>query len=194
MLLQIFWNRKFSQLYTSRLAIENICFFFFFPSIHHIVIAKLQLKLSLATICNFTVLHWSVLALAFSKRLIALQWLTHNKNVAASVPSKKTSSYWTNVCFSEHAVAQPCRHTTNEAFQAIKALCDVYTIFNLECCKCATMRFHYANDLVVLPFVHLRGNNGCSINQFFWRHAAHFYELFQWFQALPNILWRPPIR
>jgi len=41
-------------------------------------------------------------------------------------------------------------HTTSEAFQVAKALCDIYTIFNLECCKCARMRFHCDNGLVVL--------------------------------------------
>jgi len=25
-----------------------------------------------------------------------------------------------------HAIAQPCRHTTSEAFQALQGLCDIY--------------------------------------------------------------------
>jgi len=31
-----------------------------------------------------------------------------------------------NKCLSAHAIAQPCRHTKNEVFQALKGLCDVY--------------------------------------------------------------------
>ena len=57
---------------------------------------------------------------------------------------------WANVCFRAHAIAQPCRHTTSKAFQAVKRLCDIYTILNLKYCKCAWMRFHCANALVVL--------------------------------------------
>jgi len=38
--------------------------------------------------------------------------------------------YWANVCFREHAFAQPCRHTTSEAFQVVKRLCDMYAILN----------------------------------------------------------------
>jgi len=37
------------------------------------------------------------------------------------------------------------RHTISEAFQAVKNLCDIYTILNLKCCKCARLR----NDLVI---------------------------------------------
>jgi len=51
---------------------------------------------------------------------------------------------------SAHAIAQPRKHTTSEAFQALKGLCDIYTILNLEYCKCAKMTFHCANGLVVL--------------------------------------------
>jgi len=43
----------------------------------------------------------------------------------ASVPYKKIL-HWANVCFvahKAHAIAQPCRHTTSEAF---KGLCDIY--------------------------------------------------------------------
>jgi len=55
-----------------------------------------------------------------------------------SVPSKKIL-HWANVCFSAHAVAQPCRrHTNSEVFQG---LCHTYTILNLECYKYARMRF-----------------------------------------------------
>jgi len=32
------------------------------------------------------------------------------------------------------------KHTTSEAFQAVKELSDIYTALKLECCKCARMR------------------------------------------------------
>ena len=40
---------------------------------------------------------------------------------------------------------QPRRHgpvAACEVFQAAKGLCDIFPILNLECCKCARMRFH----------------------------------------------------
>jgi len=36
----------------------------------------------------------------------------------------------------------------NRFYRAMR--CTVYTISNLECCKCARMRFHCTNALVVL--------------------------------------------
>jgi len=44
------------------------------------------------------------------------------------------SNHWllwwgTSVNCSEHATAQPCRHTTSEAFQALKVLCDIYIYY-----------------------------------------------------------------
>jgi len=30
-----------------------------------------------------------------------------------------------NISFSAHAIAQPCRHTNGEAFQALTGLCDI---------------------------------------------------------------------
>jgi len=69
--------------------------------------------------------------------------------VEASVPSKKIS-HRVNVCCSAHTTAKPCRHTSIDAFQALTGLCDMYMILNLECCKCAGMRFLCANSLVVL--------------------------------------------
>ena len=50
--------------------------------------------------------------------------------------------------FGERAITPPCRHTTSAALKVY--LCDIYTIFNFECWKCARMRFHCANGLVVL--------------------------------------------
>jgi len=44
--------------------------------------------------------------------------------------------------------------------------CNIHTIWNLECCKCARRRFHYANGLEVLRIcagAHLRGNTGCFV-------------------------------
>jgi len=37
--------------------------------------------------------------------------------------------------------------TTNEALQAVKGLCSIYTILNLECSKCARMRFAQLRSL-----------------------------------------------
>jgi len=64
--------------------------------------------------------------------------------------SSKKILHCANVCFSAHANAQPCGHTTREAFQALKGLCDIYTIVNLQCRKCARTIFHCANGLVAL--------------------------------------------
>jgi len=66
--------------------------------------------------------------------------------VTSSVPSKKIL-HWANACFSVHAISQPCRHNQ---WNTSKGLCDVYTISNLDCCKCTRMRFHCANALLLL--------------------------------------------
>ena len=52
--------------------------------------------------------------------------------------------------FDAHPIAQPWRHTTSKAFQALQWLCDIYTILNFESCKCVRMRYHCANDLAGL--------------------------------------------
>ena len=52
-------------------------------------------------------------------------------------------------------------HTNVEVFQVLQGLCKIFTILNLECCKCARMRFHCRNGLAVLRIcvvAHLRGN------------------------------------
>jgi len=54
-----------------------------------------------------------------------------------SVPSKKIL-HRADVGFGVHAIAQLCRRTTSEAFQALKWLCVIYTILNLECCIAAS--------------------------------------------------------
>jgi len=71
------------------------------------------------------------------------------------------------IFFSAHEIAQPCRYTTSEAFQAGKGVCDIYTVLNLECYKRARKRFHCANCLVILGTLegrlvgrHL--NRGCT--------------------------------
>jgi len=46
----------------------------------------------------------------------------------------------------EYAIAQPCECTTGEALHGPRG---IYTILNSECCKCARMRFHCTNGLVV---------------------------------------------
>jgi len=38
------------------------------------------------------------------------------KSVTSSVPVR-TFWHWANVCFSAHAISQPCRHTTSETFR-----------------------------------------------------------------------------
>ena len=64
------------------------------------------------------------------------------------VPSEKCTL--TNISFSAHAVAQPCKHIGRKAFQALQRLCSIYTISNLDCCQCARMRFHYTSGLLAL--------------------------------------------
>jgi len=39
------------------------------------------------------------------------------------------------------------RNHANDAFQAIEGLCDIYPVLNLECCKCAQMRFYHQDSL-----------------------------------------------
>jgi len=85
----------------------------------------------------------------------------------SSVPSRKIL-HWATAYFSEHAITQPCRCTTGEAFQAVKGLRD---ILNLQCCKCARMRFHCASGLVVLRSAHLRTFEGTLIVTFCWDKA-----------------------
>ena len=81
-------------------------------------------------------------------------------SVAISVPSK-IISHWPNICSSAHAFAQRCRHTTSEVFQAVKGICDMYTLLNFGWCKFAKTTFHCANCLAVYcAFAHLRGNTG----------------------------------
>jgi len=59
-----------------------------------------------------------------------------------------------------HAISQPCRQWTQDQLNVSKGLCDVYAISNFECCKCARMRFHCVNALVVLRSCTHRGNTG----------------------------------
>jgi len=61
-----------------------------------------------------------------------------------SVPSKKIL-HWANLCFSAHAIAQPCRHA------AIVKFFKQYRIRYLEYWKYAKMTFHCAVS-------HLGGN------------------------------------
>jgi len=51
-----------------------------------------------------------------------------------------------------------CRHKTSEAFQVTKGQCLIYTILNLECCKCARMRFHFVKVWRWCAVGHLTGN------------------------------------
>jgi len=90
------------------------------------------------------------------------------KGSRAVFPLRK-SSHWANVCFSAHAIAQPCTHTKSEALRALQRLCLIYAILNLECCKCARMRLHCANVVLVLLRVCavalLRGNTDHGLNK-----------------------------
>jgi len=92
------------------------------------------------------------------------KWHLRHNFFPTSVPSKKIL-HWAKVCCSGHAVAQTCRHTTNEAFQSVKGLCNINMILNLECCKCARMRFNCANGLVALRSF-LTGNTASSLQGF----------------------------
>ena len=48
------------------------------------------------------------------------------------------------------------RHTqpVKRFFEAVKQLCGIHTTLNLKCCKCARMRSHCANTLLVLRSCH----------------------------------------
>ena len=55
-----------------------------------------------------------------------------------------------NVCFSAHAVPQPCKHIGSKVFQALQRLCGIYTILKHDCCQCTRMTFHYTSVLLAL--------------------------------------------
>jgi len=71
---------------------------------------------------------------------------------ACSVPSKKTL-HSTNISFSAHAIAQPCRHTSSKAFRASKGLFGMLQVrknVRFQCAaglvslrSCAPKREHY---------------------------------------------------
>ena len=78
--------------------------------------------------------------------------------LVGSVPSKKILR-WANVCFvarEAHATAQPCRHTTGEAFPTFKGICDIYRI------KLAVRENENSTARIVwlycIAIVHLGGN------------------------------------
>jgi len=53
------------------------------------------------------------------------------------------------------------RHTNSKAFQTLQELCDNIHYLNLECCKCARMRFYCTNGLVIYSaIVHLHTLDG----------------------------------
>ena len=56
-----------------------------------------------------------------------------------------------------HAIAPPCRHTISEALQG---LCNRNAILNLECCKCARMRFDAQMVWWCCAVAHIDGNTG----------------------------------
>jgi len=61
-------------------------------------------------------------------------------------PLRKFHTEYFNLCFSEKTISQPCRYAISNAFQAVKG----YTMYDMECCKCARMRFDCASGLVVM--------------------------------------------
>jgi len=69
--------------------------------------------------------------------------------VTSSVPSKEIL-HCANVCFiayEAHATAQPCRHTTSEAFPTLKGLCDVC----IYCIKFSMLEVH-ENEMALRKF------------------------------------------
>ena len=84
------------------------CYYYFWQSSRH----SPQKRVRQYCICKMAKLTYS------AKSTFSPLW-----NVVRSVPSKKIL-HWAKVYFSEHAIAQPLRHTTTEAFQAVKGLCD----------------------------------------------------------------------
>jgi len=64
--------------------------------------------------------------------------------MTASVPFKEILRR-TIVRFNAHVDAQSVKHC-----KGYKGLYDVYTMLHSECCKCARIKFHYANGLVAL--------------------------------------------
>ena len=69
------------------------------------------------------------------------------KLITSSVRCKKVLQ-WANICFSAHAISQTI--WTHNRWNVSTGLCDLYTISNLECCKCARVWFHCVNALAVL--------------------------------------------
>ena len=73
------------------------------------------------TLCSWT----RTVVDEFELDLFCVKRLRWN-NLATSLPSKKIL-HWASVCFNDkHAIAQPCRCTVSEAFQAGKS----YVIYN----------------------------------------------------------------
>jgi len=115
-----------------------------------------------------------LLAAAVPKEL----WANHLKNYQLSLHGKTSRKKGGKRCslkkilhqtilFSAHQIAQPWRYTVSEAFQAVKAVCDIYTVLNLECYKRARIRFQCANCLVILRtlegrLVRRHLNRGCT--------------------------------
>jgi len=91
-----------------------------------------------------------LLAASIPKELNQAQftwWNVSEERWEAMIPQE---NFTPDNFFSAHEIAQPCRYTTSEAFQAVKGVCDIYTVLNLECYKRVRKWFHCANCLVVL--------------------------------------------
>ena len=67
-----------------------------------------------------------------------------------SVPPEEVLN-WANVSFSAHAIAQPWRpHNQWSVSRVTRAMRHMNTISNLKYYKCARIRFHCTNGLVVM--------------------------------------------
>jgi len=101
--------------------------------------------------------------------LTSIGW---DKPLHANLATLLPNPHLRKCLFWVHAIAQPCAHATGEALQALKVLCDIDTIWDLECCKCARMRFHCANGLMLLrncTVAHLSGNNADDCSAVRWK-------------------------
>jgi len=56
---------------------------------------------------------WQKYAWQMKEKLIQKKLICIHIDAVGRVPSKKIE-YWANVCFNEHAIAQPCWHATIE--------------------------------------------------------------------------------
>ena len=78
-----------------------------------------------------------------------------------SVPSEEIF-HWANVSFSERRIAQPCKRTTSETFQAVQGLCDIYTILIWNVVSAQEWDFSAQMVWWYCAVAYLRRNIGCD--------------------------------